>query len=560
LRWKPFSGRPELLHPGHRTPAGFPAPRQGWHMVPDIDPPPDYSLIADRKGKRATDDEKLEIYRLKDAGMPLQQILEITQRSEDSIRRYIREVDAAADAEVRTQAQAYQNMVNPPQRPSREPAYHDDDDDDDYEAPPSARRPGPPPPPEAPEIELDLDDLFDEDDLVDPTEDDALPKKLFVLLLQKKAVKEEEDARDIAQDFRMYPDYHNPHGLVEFLKGHDIKERKANLISRLLFGWQHQSQGQVPFNPGPVPGWSPGMPQPPPGSPGFNQFQQPWGGGYTGYGVPGHQPTLPGQYPFPWPAPPQPPSIPQGKSITKDDVEQLVTKAVKERDDWWSKQFDDREAQKVASEKERQQQQVIEELKNEIREMKMNPPTSTPDGNYEAVETPVYDNEGNVVRVVTSYKRLEDPQMVKLQDDYKALKDDMKEERKQLTDTLNSLQTALSDAKTDQVRVQLEGQKDLITAKMDAAEKAQDRLDKLNERLHDEQMEKLELQYANTGELSESMQIANMQKDLFQTALTQAQGARRDLTNTLLIMSGKGRPANVAEEQWSDEELAGIEK
>jgi len=429
-------------------------------MVPDIDPPPDYELIANRKGKRATDEEKEEIYRLMEAGVKLAKVMEITQRSEDSIRRYVREVDAAVNSAMRTQAAAYQNLTSPqpPPPPPTRPAVDEDGMIED--SPPASSRPLPPLP-EPPEVELDLDDLFDEDELVDPTEEDALPKKLFVLLLQKKAVKEEDDARDIAQDYRMYPDYHNPHGTVEFLKGHDIKERKANLISRLLFGWQHQSQGRTPFDPGPVPGWHPGMPTPSPGSPGYNPFQQQWGG-HPGYGAPG-QPTMPGQYPFPWPQPPPP--QPAGDSkITKKDIQDLVSKAVSERDTYWMDYMEKQEAKREKDLDKAERRAELDELRaqnqrleNKMHEMETNPQTAPPDGNYETIEEPEHDEEGNLIRVKVTHRKLEDPVRKEIDAKYDTLLKEIKEERKEHKAELAAILEQKNNLEIEKLKVENEG-------------------------------------------------------------------------------------------------------
>lgn len=512
-------------------------------MSSDDDFHPDLELIQGNKGRKVSKEEAAELHRCS-KHMSMKALVELTGRSEDTIRKRINEIEAKMSGQIETKAAAFDHITGPATPVRAAPSYDEEDDYD--EAPPLSRGLPPPPPME----EFDLDDLFEEDELVDPSDEDALAKKLYILLLKKKAVKEEDDARDIVQTFRMYPDYHNPYGLVEFLKGHDVKERKANTVSRILFGWQSKAGQQVPFNPGPVPGYHPGTPPPPGAPPGYQPYQQPWGSGMV-------QPTQYGQqYPYYQHPPPPPMPMPQGdKGITKGDLQQILEKRDKQLHEHYTGIIKDMEDKRKAEEKDNKLYGVIDSLRAEIEDLKMNPQTAPPGGSYVAVEEPEYDESGNIVRVRTSYEEKQDPNLNRLREETEALKNEIKEERKAMSTDLKEALNSLSKAKTETVRTEMEGQVKLLEQKAQIFDKTQERIDKINENLWQKEKEILQLEKKADGEMSETMQVANMQKDLFTTGLQQISAARKDFTSTLLLLAGKGKPAGANVEQWSEEEL-----
>ena len=495
---------------------------------------------AKRKGKRVTDEEAKTMFAMsKGIGgekMTLVAICQAMDRSEETVRKHIRRIEERMKGEQSAKADAYDNITNPqPPAASGEggvPAEQAPSWDD-----------------EPPEPSVDLDELFEDTDDISPEEEHGLSKKLYRILLETKAVKDEDEAANIAKTYDLFPDYQNPHGSIEFLKGHDIKGNKATMISRLLFGWKQQQGAAAPgFNPGPVPPGGYGQPVPgQPWSPHYGpypQHQQQWGGGPQQY------PGYPGQ---PYPPPPYPPQPfqPQQKGPTKADVEKAIKDAVAENTAHWQKVHDAEQAEK----KEGKLNATIGDLQAQIAELQANPPVAAQPG-FETIIEPEFDNDGNLLRERHRVVKVEDAGLNQMRDEMNDLKQQMKDEREALSTDLKAAMASLSDAKTETVRTEMEGQVNLIKQKSEIFDTTQTRIDDINEKMWLKEKEVLQLEHAATGEQSEAMQVANMQKDLFTTGMQQMRLARQDLTRTLLVMSGKGKPPGAADvEQWNEEEL-----
>jgi hypothetical protein len=532
-------------------------------MVPDFQP--DMDLIANRKGKRATPDEKAEVYRCS-RHMSMQELRELTGRSEDSISKYINEIKAGVEATTAARAEAYGHLTSPDSPVQHaEPVYEDEDSEG---PPPSRSRALPPPPP----ID-DLDDLFDDDDEVDPTEENALAKKLYILLLEHDAVKGKTDedreykAGVIAKTFNLFTEYQNPHGLVQHLMSNDVKggERKATSISRILFGWFGQ-----PGQPGqPQQGY--GISPVPPGPPGFNNPYQPQPTGYhPGYGPAhqpyGHQPTQYGpmaqMYPYPQPPPYPPVPTNQKGGITKEDVQKLLDKNIEKRDQFWQEEIRKRDEERASQKKEEKLYGVIDELKAKIDHLEANPPQQPPQGDYEMVEEPVeWDEEGNPTKIKTTYKTLSgtNPETERAMTRLQTIEDKLDQEREATRKDIERLTGEIDKADRERIAAEKDGQIEVEKAKYGYMEKLNKEISEMNAGLHEKELEVIELKNKAKGGQPDEVTVADKKIEMLDRSLTHMADTRKDIVNALLTLAQGGKPKGANVEQWSEDELAQFE-
>lgn len=534
-------------------------------MVPDFQP--DMDLIANRKGKRATPDEKAEVYRCS-RHMSMQDLRELTGRSEDSISKYINEIKAGDEARVQAQAEAYGHMVDPESPVHRsEPEYAEEEEDS--EGPPPSRGRGPPQPPPID----DLDDLFDDDDEIDPTEENALAKKLYVLLLEHDAVKGKTDedreykAGVIAKTFNLFQEYQNPHGLVQHLLSNDVKggQRKADSVSRILFGWfgggqPGQNQNQQGYGGGGV------SPVPP----GFNQPFQPTGY-YPGYG-PSPPPPQYGQptpygpqqqmYPYPMPPPYPPAPTNQKGGVTKEDVQKLLDKNIEKRDQFWQGEIQKRDEERDSLKKEDKLLATIGQMQAKIDDLVNNPPQQRPDGDYEELSEPVHDEEGNVLRVKRSYKKLDstDPSAQRAIDRVQVIEDKMDAEREAQRTDIAMLTKEIDKSERERIAAEKDGQIDVVNAKYDHMDRLNTKIAEMNTKFHEKELELLEMKDKVDKGQSEELTVADKKIEMMEKGLAHMAGTRKDIVAALLTLSQGGKPKGANVDQWTEEELAQFEK
>lgn len=519
-------------------------------------------LIADRKGKRATPDEKAEVYRCS-RHMSMQDLRELTGRSEDSISKYINEMKAGDEARVQAQAEAYGHMVDPESPVHRsEPEYAEEEEDS--EGPPPRGR-GPPQPPPVD----DLDDLFDDDDEIDPTEENALAKKLYVLLLEHDAVKGKTDedreykAGVIAKTFNLFQEYQNPHGLVQHLLSNDVKggQRKADSVSRILFGWfgggqPGQNQNQQGYGGGGVSPVPPGFNQPfqPTGYyPGYGPSPPPYGQPPTPYGP---QPQQMYPYPMPPPYPPAPAANQKG-GVTKEDVQKLLDKNIEKRDQFWQGEILKRDEERDSQKKEDKLLATIGEMQAKIDDLVSNPPQQPPQGDYEEVEEPVLDEEGNLLRIKRSYKKMDrtDPETTRTMARLQSVEDKLDQEREATRKDLERMTSEIDKAERERISAEKQGQIDVLNTKHEHMTALQEKMEETTEKFHKKEMELYEMKDKLSKGQTDEATVLDKQIELFDKGLAHMAGTRKDALNAILTLTQGGKPKGANVEQWTDEEL-----
>jgi len=78
----------------------------------------------------------------------------------------------------------------------------------------------------------------------------------------------------------------------------------------------------------------------------------------------------------------------------------------------------------------------------------------------------------------------------------------------------------------------------------------------MDEELRTKEGEIWDLRNKQDGEQSDELKKVDKQIEVFREFKDQVKEGRKDFLNFVMVMSGRGKPAGVVEEQWSEEELA----